>query len=98
MVPGKHGKARVPTSMSGARPGQYLEERSRCQREAGERKVGPRGGWQCGGSIGNQDRHLSRDVSANGIRISTRSKQDPEWPCRARAMDQKSCPSHLLLP
>lgn len=64
MVPGKHGKARVPTSMSGARPGQYLEERSRCQREAGERKVGPMGGWQCGGSIGNQDRHLSRDVSA----------------------------------
>lgn len=59
--------------------------------------MGSRCSWQHVGSRVDQDSHLSRDASANGIRISARRKQDPERPRRAWTMDRKSCPIFCCL-
>ena len=50
----------------------------RKEADAGERKVGSGSSWQHGGSIGNQDSHLSRDVSSNGTRVPARRKLGPQ--------------------
>lgn len=83
-------------SLKGAHPGQHPEERTDAIGRLVREKWAPgaAGSMEAVESIRTA---TSRDASANGIRISARRKQDPEWPCRAWAMDRKSCPTFCFL-